>query len=81
VYFLTGLRNPTRTIFDFFDEPEGRTARILGALDARGVNVVVINHDEALSFSAQPAADLRAGLEARYPHGRAVGQFEVRWRE
>src|SRR5262249_511923 len=37
VNVLTGTRNPTRTLFDFFDDPVNRTARIMAQLDSTGV--------------------------------------------
>jgi hypothetical protein len=77
VYFLTGLKNPTRTLFDFFDQPEGRTSRVLDALDRHGVSVVVLN--ARASFSRTVPDDLVAEIEARYPFGANVGQFQVRW--
>ncbi len=49
VYFLYGFRNPTRTLFDFFDEPTGRTERILELVHSKGVNLVVINREPAFS--------------------------------
>lgn len=79
VYFLTGLRNPTRTIIDFFDDPIGRAARILDALEQHGVNVVALNH--APGYSDDPTPELVAALTARYPYAIEVGRFEVRWRE
>lgn len=78
VYYLSGLRNPTPTLFDFFDDPQGRTARILAALDANGVNVVVLNR--RLRFSGPPADDLLEGLRARYPQATIIGDFILRWR-
>ena len=79
VSYLTGTRNPTRTLFDFFDDPNGRTQRILSALDQDAVHVVVINQKPA--FSGPPPADLAAALEARFPNRITVGRFDVRWRE
>jgi 4-amino-4-deoxy-L-arabinose transferase-like glycosyltransferase len=78
VYFLSGLRNPTRTLFDFFDEPAGRTARVLHALEQHGVTVVVMNARPA--FSLQISDDLVAALEKRYPYAANIGPFQVRWR-
>ncbi len=78
VYFLSGLRNPTRTLFDFFDEPAGRTERILGALQTHQVNEIAIFSSPW--FSGPLAPDLRAALQERYPRAATVGQFEVRWR-
>jgi len=40
VYFLSGLRNPTRNLFDFLDEPAERTGGVLTALETHHVKVV-----------------------------------------
>ncbi len=37
VYFLTGLRNPTRTLFDFLDDGEQDVTRVLAVLAARRI--------------------------------------------
>jgi hypothetical protein len=78
LYFLSGLRNPTRSLFDFFDDTTGRTARVLEALDARGVTAVALNARPAFS-PALPDALVDA-LEARYPYAANVGPYQVRWR-
>ena len=78
VYFLTGLKNPTRTLFDFFDEPAGRTKRVLDALDRHGVTVIVLN--ARASFSKTVPDDLVAELETRYPYAANIDAFHVRWR-
>jgi 4-amino-4-deoxy-L-arabinose transferase-like glycosyltransferase len=78
VYFLTGLKNPTRSLFDFFDDTTGHTTRVLEALDAHGVTVVVMNARSA--FSPPLADDLVAALETRYPYATNIGVFHVRWR-
>jgi len=41
VYFLSGLRNPTRTLYDFLDDAAGRAGRVLEALERYHVNVVL----------------------------------------
>ncbi|HEX6533253.1 MAG TPA: glycosyltransferase family 39 protein [Gemmatimonadaceae bacterium] len=79
VYFLAGLRNPTRTLYDFFDDTTGRTARVLGALEARHVTVIAIN--QLPEFSGPVPEPLERALEARYPRSERVGSFVVRWRE
>jgi hypothetical protein len=79
VYFLSGLKNPTRSLFDFFDDTTGRTARILSTLDSHGVTAVVLNRQAA--FSAPLSDDLIAALEQRYPFGANLGAFQVRWRQ
>ncbi|MGE0157923.1 MAG: ArnT family glycosyltransferase [Gemmatimonadales bacterium] len=78
LYFLSGLRNPTPVLFDFFDEPEGRTERTLALLDREGVRVVALNR--APQVSGPPAPDLVAALERRYPRAASAGRFVVRWR-
>ncbi|HEX5180120.1 MAG TPA: glycosyltransferase family 39 protein, partial [Gemmatimonadaceae bacterium] len=79
VYFLSGLRNPTRTLFDFFDNSVGRTPRIMRELDARGVTAVAINaHGD---FSGAMPTSLAAALEQRFPLHEQIGRFTLRWRE
>lgn len=78
VYFLAGFRNPTRTLFDFFDDPQDRTARILGLIGKQQVNLVVLNRMP--EFSDPVPTDLRAELERQYPLHQSVGRFEVRWK-
>ncbi len=77
VYFLYGFRNPTRTLFDFFDDP-GRTQRILAAIRQHDVNLVVINL--APSFSHPVSTDLRVLIEQQFPNHAQVHKFEVRWK-
>ena len=78
IYFLYGFRNPTRTLWDFFDDPNGRTEKILAAVGYRQVNLVVIRHNP---FSSGPVPrDLKDALLQRFPDSVDVGHFEVRWR-
>lgn len=79
VNVLTGTRNPTRTLFDFFDDPVNRTARILAQLDSTGVTTVLLNSRPG--FSGPVPTDLAAALAVRYPHAESIGRFEVRWRD
>src|SRR5439155_916958 len=60
VYFLAGKRNPTRTMFDSFDEPAGRTARVLAAIERPDVHVVVFHRRPP--FSGAPPSDLVEAL-------------------
>jgi hypothetical protein len=78
VYFLSSLQNPTRTFFDYFDDPEGRTERILRTLENRNVNVVVINSEP--QFSGPMLPDLKEALEDRFSHFEEIGRFQVRWK-
>jgi hypothetical protein len=78
VYFLAGLQNPTRTIFDFRDDPVGRKERILSALKSHGVNVVAINSEPQFSKPLEP--ELVEALEQLYPNSEEIGKFELRWK-
>ena len=77
IYFLSGLRNPTRVLFDFFDDEAGRTARILSALEKKGVTAIALNGTP--QFSPWFSSELIAELERRYPNGENLGKFQVRW--
>jgi len=79
VYFLAGLKNPTRTMFDFFDEPTGHEERILNAIESHNVKVVAINQEPPFSLEINDAVD--EVLEARFPYSKRVENFEVRWRD
>lgn len=82
VYFLADRRNPTRTMYDFFDDdwgsPRARAERILGALATTGVKVVVINR--AGEFSGRLNPELQRSLARLYPRTRLIGNFTVMWR-
>jgi hypothetical protein len=79
LYFLAQRRNPTRTLFDFFDDTTGRDARIVRALESHHVAAVVINTTPLFSPPVTPA--LHAVLRDRYPDSAVAGAFVVRWRE
>ena len=79
VYFLSGKSNPTRTLFDFFDDPAEHEPRVLTALDSNNVNVLVVNHAPPFSRAMSPA--LRRELARLYTESTDVGPFTVRWRE
>jgi hypothetical protein len=79
VYFLTGLRNPTRTIFEFLDASSNRTADVLEALNRHRVRAVALNREP--QFSGAPPPDLAAALAQSFPHAIVIGKFEVRWIE
>ena len=78
VPFLSGLRNPTRTLFDFLENPAGHSQRILEAIDSHEMKVVVIALDPI--FSKPMPEDLQAALRQRFPEALRIGDFEVRWR-
>jgi hypothetical protein len=79
IYFLSGESNPTRTLFDFFDDPAEHERSVLSALDSNNVRVLVVNH--APPFSRAMSPTLRGELAKLYPESTDVGPFTVRWRE
>jgi hypothetical protein len=78
VYFLSNLRNPTRSLFDFFNVANGESQQLLRTLTSRQVAVVVVNN--APAFSPPLNGALRDSLAARYRDSLAIGRFLVRWR-
>jgi 4-amino-4-deoxy-L-arabinose transferase-like glycosyltransferase len=78
IYFLAGLKNPTRTLFDFFDDTTNYTSRTLRMLDEHHVTAIVMNRWPA--FSPQFSDDLVNALIQRYPYATNIGPFHVRWR-
>ncbi len=80
IYFLSGLENPTRSLYDFFDDQNDRDARVLAALDARGVTAVVLNRLPPFSAPLTSKRELVAALEQRFPFAADFGPFQLRWR-
>jgi hypothetical protein len=78
IYFLTGLANPTPTMFDFFEAPRQHDQRILKAINTEAIQVVALNLQP--DFSPPLASSLRAALNRQFPHVQRLGRFEVRWR-
>jgi 4-amino-4-deoxy-L-arabinose transferase-like glycosyltransferase len=80
VYFLTGKRNPTRTLFDFLDrDTVNRNRNILEAISRNRVNVIAVR--EHPYFSQPLSPQLIQALAAQFPNAQAVGEFQVRWRQ
>ena len=75
VYFLSGLRNPTGVLFDFFEDDDGRVERVLNTLDEHDVGVVVIKLNPP--FSGAPPLELMQELEARYPRAVEIGHYLI----
>lgn len=77
VYFLADKENPTRTLFDFLDDPVGRDQRILRSITEHDVHVVVLNL--AADFSGPVPRALHDSLAHRFPAGVRMGRFVIRW--
>jgi len=78
IYFLTGLTNPTPTLFEVLDDPGDHDARVLRAVDGADVRAVVIRPTPL--FSRPVSGRLARDLEQRFPMGRQIGRFIVAWR-
>jgi hypothetical protein len=79
IYFLSGLKNPTREVYDFFNDSPDREATILQALDEHGVTAVVLNR---MPFFSPPISrSMYAALARRYPRGQEFGPFVLLWSE
>jgi hypothetical protein len=76
VTFLAGVENPTRWLFEIFEDDAARTDRTLEALQRHDVDVVVLN--TRARFSSM-SSELVTALATTYPHERSVGRFLVRW--
>lgn len=75
-YFLTGMRNPTRTLLEVFAHPETQTPEAIEAmLRAKDVSVVVLTPPWGAVRPMPP--ELRRWIEARYPSVAWVGNVEV----
>jgi hypothetical protein len=79
IYFLTGLKNPTRTLFDSFDDPVGRNERILQAIDAH--RITAITFDRRPGFAGLVNRELEQAVATAFPHSKQFGRFLVRWRD
>ncbi len=79
IYFLSGYRNPTPALFDFFEDDYGNSERLLRLIDSRPIRVVVLNGGP--SFSEVMPTDVRDALMNRFPENERIGDFEVLWRD
>jgi len=77
VYFLSGLANPTATVYEFLDPTPVDSSSVVAMLDAHDVRVVVLNTRPLFSRPTPPPV-LRLVRE-RYPRGDTLGPFVVRW--
>ena len=77
VYFLSGVPNQTRTLFDFLDVTAGKVPLIERVRDARAT-LVVLNLRPDFSTAPDPATV--DALRADFPNVRGVPGFLVFWR-
>jgi hypothetical protein len=79
VYFLSGMRNPTRAIFDFFSDSEKDADQIRALLEEKKINVVIINREPQFSPTLDPR--VLAMLQEHFPKFLDLGRFTARWKE
>jgi hypothetical protein len=79
MYFLSGMRNPTRKVFDFLSEVAEDAAYTEALLQSNHIHVAVINRDP--SHSPALAPQILDVLRARFPHSEDLGPFTIRWAE
>jgi len=75
VYFLSGFPNRTPILYEFLNDAEDDDP---AALRDQDVRVAVVN--ERPLFSAPLSEDVRQRLRVRFPEGRTIGSWTVRWR-
>src|SRR3970040_2369984 len=79
LYFLSGMRNPTGTMYETFDDSVARsTAHLTRALETHDVRLVVLTDPRGAARPLDPA--FRAWLNAAFPESERVDLTEVRWR-
>jgi hypothetical protein len=79
IYFLAGLRNPTRSLLDFLEPSSIGADRVLATIDEHHITAVVTNGKVKYSSPLNPR--LEAGLDSRFPATRTIGRLTVRWSE
>lgn len=75
IYFLSGLPNRTPILYEFLTDAEDDVPAAL-----RDPDVIVAVVNERPLFSAPLSEDVRERLRVRFPEGRSVGSWTVRWR-
>ena len=78
VYFLLGVRNPTRDMYEFLRGARRTNEETLALIERHRIKLVVINREP--HFSGPIDAGLQTALESRFPLSAVVGRFVVRWR-
>jgi hypothetical protein len=79
LYFLSGLRSPSRHFYGLAEDTQKSTQSILHTLDRFNINLVAIYRGPRFSQAMLPG--LQEALEKRYPHSSEIDWFVVRWKE
>ena len=72
LYFLSGLKNPTR------DDTGASSEVVLEALRSGTLHVVALN-DASFFAAGDVSPELRAAIAQRLPHSQKVGAFSIYW--
>lgn len=78
VYFLGDFGNPTRSMFEMFEDRAGYRERIEKLVDEQSVKAILLNG--SASFSEYYLGPLRSVADEKFPFSQKAGSFEVRWR-
>jgi hypothetical protein len=78
VYFLTGIPNRTRTMFDFLAPDFGQQPSPAELVDSLGAGVAVVKLRTQFSAPLDSASIARLGT--RFREGRRIGDYLVLWR-
>lgn len=78
VYFLAGQRNPTRMLFDFFEDAASRKEELLRWAADPSIKVLVVNTQP--SFSDPYPKEWHDAMTKPFAAMEKVGKFEVWWR-
>ena len=76
VYFLANRRNPTRVLFDLYEDPQERIAQVRRALTSERVDLAVIGDRIGIPGELDPG--LRALVDSAFPVELPVGRFTLR---
>jgi hypothetical protein len=79
MYFLTGHRNPTNTLYEFLTDSRDRDSSLIQILNSDHIDLIVLNSNP--EFSRPIRQELLATLKGEFPEHETVGPFDVRWRE
>jgi hypothetical protein len=77
VYFLAARANPSRTLFDVFEDTSTRATRVLSIVDDARLSVVVLNRSPI--FAPPVDGPLLEGLRARFDWSAEVGRYQILW--
>jgi hypothetical protein len=78
IYFLAGRRNPTRMLFDFFEDAAARKEQLLRLTADPSIKVLVVNTRP--SFSEPYPKEWHDAMTKPFAAMEKVGKFEVWWR-